>query len=156
MQWDLDIDDVYDENDPINGTELTAYLTLSCRKKQDAKILGTFTVNYAYSDGPVSYDTATHIEHRHRLRVNYTKDTLQDYVICNGIYHIHFYNKCRCRYALIACYNTRVEIQINCPLACRNQQRVTAVFPLAMELCAPTMSFQLNFQILSRYVVIVV
>ncbi|GLV31872.1 crossveinless d [Carabus blaptoides fortunei] len=83
LKWDFDIDDIYDEYSPINGTELTAYLTLSCRKKQDASELGSIALKYAYTIAPVSYNTSTstQIEQRHQLRVNYTNETAK-YSMC--------------------------------------------------------------------------
>ncbi|GLV33964.1 crossveinless d [Carabus blaptoides fortunei] len=82
-EWNFDVDDVYDENDPINGTELSVFSKISCRRKHDAKILSSIGANYSYTDAPVSHAKSgtTHVEQKHKFRAEYSDDDTH-YIAC--------------------------------------------------------------------------
>lgn len=72
----FDIDDVYNENDPINGTELTVTTRISCRRKHDAKILSSIGAEYSYTDASKSQSKSaiSQVEHIHTFRAFYSDD----------------------------------------------------------------------------------
>lgn len=76
VEFTFDIDDIYEDNDPINGTRLNAGVKITSRIDTDPEDLCAVSATYNYSSDPIlnTKDTGSHVEQKHTIRAYYSDD----------------------------------------------------------------------------------
>lgn len=74
VEFTLDIDDIFEDNDPINGTRLSAGVKITSRIDTYPDDICTLSATYNYSSGPIlnTKDTGSHVEQKHTIRADYS------------------------------------------------------------------------------------